>query len=65
MKTIANPIRKIIPAYPNVFNHKGGCTFFSRYFPVTNLKLKIPITGAIRNETIVAKSTSSFSLFSN
>ena len=32
---------------------------FSRYFPVTNLKLKIAIAGAIKNERTVAKSTNS------
>ena len=42
-----------------------GCDCLSKYLPDTNLKLKIAIIGAIRNETVVAKSTNSFNLFSN
>ena len=43
----------------------GGWASLIKYFPVTNLKLKIAIIGAIRKEIAVAKSTSSLSLFSN
>ena len=43
----------------------GGCKSFAKYLPVTNLKLKIAIIGAIRKETVVAKSTSSLRLSPN
>ena len=65
MKNIAKPIKNMIPIMLKIFNHLGGCESWDKYFPVTNLKLKIAIMGAMRKETVVAKSTSSFSLSLN
>lgn len=62
---IANPLRKIIPAKLKIFNKVEGRCSFSRYLPVTNLKLKIAIMGAITKDKTVAKSTSSFRLLPN
>ncbi len=65
MKNIAKPLRNIIPAKLKIFNNIEGWESLLRNLPVTSLKLKIAITGAIRNDKTVAKSTSSFRLFSN
>ena len=64
-KNIANPLKKIIPAKLNIFSKRDGRCSLSKNLPVTNLKLKIAITGAITNDKTVAKSTKSLRLFSN
>ncbi len=55
----------MIPAKLKSFNNIDGWDSFARCLPVTSLKLKMAIIGAIRNDKTVAKSTSSFKLFSN
>ncbi len=65
MKNIAKPLRNIIPTKLKIFNNIEGWDSLLRNLPVTSLKLKMAITGAIRNDKTVAKSTSSFRLFSN
>ena len=65
IKNTAKPLRKIIPIKLRILSQIAGCDCLSKYLPDTSLKLKIAITGAIRNETVVAKSTNSFNLFSN
>ncbi len=55
----------MIPAKLKSFNNIEGWDSFARCLPVTSLKLKMAITGAIRNDKTVAKSTSSFRLSSN
>ena len=64
-KKIANPLRKIIPVKLIIFNKVDGRCSFARYLPVTNLKLKIAIIGAITKDKTVAKSTSSLRLLPN
>lgn len=64
-KNNAKPDKKIIPAKLKIFNKIDGWCSFSRNFPVTNLKLKTAIIGAITNDKTVAKSTSSLRLFPN
>ena len=64
-KKIANPDRKIIPAKLKIFKIIDGWDSLSKKFPVTNLKLKIAIIGAMTKDKTVAKSTSSFRLFPN
>ena len=42
-----------------------GYAPFSRYLPVTNLKLKMAITGAAIKDNTMAKSITAFRLFPN
>ena len=64
-KSIAKLVRKVIPEKLSIFNQVEGCEFLSRYFPVTKRKLIIAITGAIKNERTVAKSTNSIKFPAN
>ncbi len=48
-----------MPTKLKIFNQIDGWADLSRNFPVTSLKLKIAIIGAIPKERTVAKSTKS------
>ena len=61
----AKNIKNAIPAKLSNFNSGEGWKGLSRYFPVTSLKLKMAMAGAMMNDRTVAKSTKSFKLSLN
>ena len=65
MKNMENPVRKTIPIQLKAFNQIGGIASSETYFLLTSLKLIIAITGAIRKEIVVAKSTRNFRFLPN
>ena len=62
---MAKPDKNTIPAALRTFSKTDGWNSFPRYFPVTSLKLKIAMIGAITKDNTVAKSTSSLRLLPN
>ena len=57
------PVKKTIPIQLRIFIHRGGTASFGRCFFPTNRKLTMAITGAKRNEMVVAKSISCLNPF--